>query len=363
MKQTLSVEFKNNTEKNYQIHITDDSFLNLIEEINTATLRQKILFVVSKKVYSLYKCRLNLSEKEILVIPDGEKEKNFKNYTKILKKALELGLTRKDVMIALGGGVIGDLTGFAASSYMRGIDYIQVPTTLLAMVDSSVGGKTAINMGNVKNLVGTFYQPKAVFINTNFLNTLDEKQFRSGLGEILKYAFIEENCGYKHMLFLMEYLTLCTDKLVNKDSLTVIRVIEYCLKLKISIVNQDEKETGLRQVLNLGHTLAHALESKTKYKRFTHGEAVAYGMHFIFDWAYSKNEISYSYYRMSKELLSKYGFEKSLDLSTISTPQEFVDIIKHDKKALLNKITFIVPCDKKKVKNILLEEQEVLKMF
>ena len=188
MKQTLQVNIDNG--KNYLIEISDNSFEKLNRGIDEATKGQKRLIVISKKVYDLYYTRLNFSEDELFILKDGEKEKNYKNYLKIIEKAVELGLTRKDAMVAVGGGVAGDLTGFAASTYMRGIDFIQVPTTLLSAVDSSVGGKTAIDLAEAKNIIGTFYQPKAVFININFLNTLDKRQFMSGLGEVLKYAFI-----------------------------------------------------------------------------------------------------------------------------------------------------------------------------
>ncbi len=357
MRQTLNVEVKN-----YNIIISDDKFSKLMEEIDTLTSGKKRLFVVSKKVYGLYKEQLGLYEGEVFVLKDGEKEKNFKNYIKILERASEMGLTREDVLIAIGGGVVGDITGFAASTYMRGIDYIQVPTTLLAMVDSSVGGKTAIDMKDAKNIVGSFYQPKAVFININFLKTLDKRQYMSGLGEILKYAFIEDNCGYKHSLFLFEYLTLCCEKLLEMEPMTLMRVIEYCLNLKIAVVDKDEKEAGLRKVLNFGHTLAHALEVITKYRKYTHGEAVVCGMFFVLAWAYRTGEISYSYYRLATELLSKYGF-KGCDITSKYTPCSLIEVMKKDKKALKDKITFIIPCDKKKVKEVQLTPTEVFDMF
>ena len=354
MRQILNVEVGN-----YNITLTDDSLAKTIEEVLEMSSEQKHLFVISKKVYKLYKKELNLNENEILVLPDGEKEKNYKNYIKILEKALELGLTRKDVIVGIGGGVIGDIAGYAASTYMRGIDYIQIPTTLLSMVDSSVGGKTAIDLAGVKNVVGTFYQPKAVFININFLRTLDKKQYFSGIGEILKYAFIEDNCNYKHALFLFEYLTLCCNKLINKDSMTLMRVIEYSLNLKIAVVNQDEKEQNLRKILNFGHTFGHALEAKGGFKKFTHGEAVVQGMFFIFKYAYTKNLITYSYYRLANELLEKYCF-KPIDYKKKYQPEELLELMKKDKKASIDKITFIVPIEKKKVKEIKLKSYEIL---
>lgn len=355
MRQSLNVEVKN-----YNIIISDDSFQKLMEEVLSFTNSQKRLFVISKNVYNLYKDELGLCDCEVLILNDGEKEKNFKNYIKILKTAEKIGLTRTDAMIAIGGGVIGDITGFAAATYMRGIDYIQVPTTLLSMVDSSVGGKTAIDMNGIKNIVGTFYQPKQVFININFLETLNKRQFMSGLGEVLKYAFIEDNCGYKHSLFLFEYLTLCCEKLLSFEPMTLMRVIEYCLNLKISVVNQDEKESKLRKILNFGHTLGHALESKGKYKKYLHGEAVVQGIFFIFNYAYAQGLITYSYYRLSMELLSKYGFKSN---NYKYKPSELVEIMRKDKKAQKDKISFIVPCEKKKVKEIKLTPTEVMEMF
>lgn len=361
MKQILNVEIKNNKTVDYKIEITDDNLTKLKEDINLYTSGHKRLFVVSEKVFKIYAKELNLLPCETIVLKDGESQKNLKNYAKILEKCIDIGLTRKDYLIALGGGVIGDLTGFAASTYMRGINFIQVPTTLLSMVDSSVGGKTAIDMGEGKNIVGAFYQPQKVFININFLKTLDKKQYMSGLGEVLKYAFIEDNCGFKHTLFFFEHLTLSCEKLLEREPMNLMRVIEYCLNLKIAVVNQDEKEAGLRKILNFGHTIGHALEAYTKYKKFTHGEAVVYGMFFIFNWAYSKNFISYSYYRMATELLAKYGF-RGIKISKFST-NRLLELMKKDKKATLNKITFIIPIEKKKVKEVSLNIDEVLEML
>ena len=355
MKQILQVDITE--EKKYNIEISDDSFIELSKSINEFTKGQKRLIVISKKVYEIYGKKFDFLEDEYYILKDGEKEKNYSNYLKIIHKAIEKGLSRKDVIIAIGGGVVGDISGFVASTYMRGIDYIQVPTTLLAMVDSSVGGKTAIDLAEAKNIIGTFYQPKAVFININFLNTLDERQFNSGLGEVLKYAFIEENCGYSEQLYLFEFLTLGCSKILQKEPLTLIRVIEYCLKLKIAVVKQDEKESGLRKVLNLGHTFAHALEAITGYKKYTHGEAVIYGMFFILKWAYHKEYITYSDYRLSIELLEKYGFKP---LDKLYPSDKIIEIMRKDKKAVNDKITFIVPISKKKVKELLLSYEETL---
>ena len=358
MKQTLNVEIKNG--KKYKIQISDNSFEKLNRDINEVTEGQKRLVVISKKVYNLYRTNFDFAKDEIFILKDGEKEKNYKNYLKIVEKAIQIGLTRQDVILAVGGGVVGDLAGFVASTYMRGIDFIQIPTTLLSAVDSSVGGKTAIDLVEAKNIIGTFYQPKAVFININFLNTLDKRQYLSGLGEVLKYSFIEDNCEYPSSLYLFEFLTLGCEKILQKEPLTLIRMIEYCLRLKIAVVDKDEKESGLRKILNFGHTYAHALETITKYNKFTHGEAVVYGMFFIIEWAYKNEYITYSYYRLSLELLEKYGFKK---LKKQYEPKKLLEIMQKDKKAANGKITFIVPVEKKKVKEIKLTQPEVLNMF
>ena len=354
MKQTLKVQISDN--KEYLIDISDSGFEKLNQEIYELTKGKKRLVIISRKVYNLYFGDLNFSDDEILIFPDGEKEKNYKNYLKIIDRAFEMGLTRNDVIIAVGGGVVGDIAGFAASTYMRGIDFIQVPTTLLSAVDSSVGGKTGIDLPNGKNILGTFYQPTKVLININFFKTLDEKQFMSGLGEVIKYAFIEESCNYEIPLYLFEFLTLSYEKIVQKEPLTMIRLVEYCLHLKIAVVNQDEKEGGLRKILNFGHTLGHALETITKYKKYTHGEAVVYGMFFIIEWAYKQEYISYSYYKLSLDLLEKYHFTPLKEVYPI---EKIIEIMKKDKKATTDKITFIIPCGKKQVKEVKLTPFDV----
>lgn len=354
MKQTLNVQISD--KKEYLIQISDGSFEELNQEIYELTRNQKRLVVISKRVYKLYSGDLNFDDEEFLILPDGEKEKNYKNYLKIINRAFEMGLTRSDVIIAIGGGVIGDIAGFAASTYMRGIDLIQVPTTILSAVDSSVGGKTGIDLPAGKNIVGTFYQPKRVFININFFKTLDKRQFMSGLGEVLKYAFIEESCKYSSPLYLFEFLTLSCDKILQSEPHTIIRLIDYCLKLKVAVVTVDEKEGGLRKILNFGHTLGHALETITKYRKYTHGEAVVYGMFFVINWAYMQEYINYAYYRLSLDLLNKYGFKPLCKQYPI---ERLVEIMKKDKKATSSKITFIIPSGKKQVTEVKLTPFDV----
>lgn len=355
MKQIL----KTNSSKEYEIEITDEPISEITEQIIKATEGKKRLFVICEKVYKLYSEQIKIPETDgIIILKDGEKEKNYKNYLKIIKKAIETGLTRKDVFVALGGGVTGDITGFASATYMRGAGYIQVPTTLLSAVDSSVGGKTAIDLDCAKNVIGCFYQPDKVIININFLKTLDNRQFLSGLGEVVKYGFIEENCGEN--VELIEFLKSNSEKILKQDNETIISMITKCLTLKTAVVNQDEKEGGLRKVLNLGHTFGHALETITKYKKYTHGEAVICGMKFITDWAYNKGYIDKNYRETFYEILSHFGLNTKIKRYN---PKKLVEIMRKDKKVNGDKIVFIVPCGEKKVIEKELCVEEVLKMF
>src|SRR5574344_2287355 len=192
--QQTTINLSTSTAKTYSIFINDEPIENLFSKLSEILQNKKSVVVISDKVNKLYGKKIKINNSIKFVVKDGEKEKNFDNHKKILNFVIKNKLERKDAIIAIGGGVVGDIAGFVASTYLRGVDFIQIPTTLLACVDSSVGGKVAINTKHGKNLVGAFYQPKAVFCNLNFLTTLDLKQINTGLAEILKYAFIEKSC-------------------------------------------------------------------------------------------------------------------------------------------------------------------------
>lgn len=334
----LSVNLKEK-EKSYPIYINNADISNLknsiLEEIN----HKNYIVVISEKVYKLYSKVLNFPKDKIFILKDGEREKNQKNYIKILNFALQKKLKREDAFIAIGGGVTGDLTGFAASTYMRGLNFIQVPTTLLAATDSSVGGKVAINSDYGKNLIGAFYQPKAVFINVNFLKTLDEKQFKSGLGEVLKYGFIENSCKQNENANLINFLNQNHDKIIAKDILTLKELIKICIELKISVVQEDEKEAGLRKILNYGHTYGHVIETLTRYSKYTHGQTVIEGINFALRLAFSLNLIDKEYKFLCEDLIKKFNYEplqrfdKNKIINTMTT----------DKKATNEHITLILP--------------------
>ena len=331
----------NSNPKTYPIFITNGDIDNLQTQILEQAQSKNYIVVISQKVYKIYGKILNFPKDKIFILKDGEQEKNFNNYQKIMNFALAQKLNRTDSIIAVGGGVVGDLAGFAASTYMRGINFIQVPTTLLACTDSSVGGKTAINTKFGKNLVGTFYQPKAVIINVNFLKTLDDRQFKSGLGEVVKYAFIEKSCQCDEDLNLINFLTANQNKILDRDILTLRELIEICIKLKISVVTKDEKESNLRKILNFGHTYAHAIETLTKYKKYTHGECVIKGILYALEYAFKSGKIDKEYKFLCEDLIKKFEF--------CSIPRfdknKMITLMHSDKKADDNTLTFILPTD------------------
>ena len=258
----------------YNIHISNKIFSkNILNKyINK---KNKVLIItddgIPKKHLLSLKKNINVKKVHTYVLRKGEKSKSFNAYQKILNELVKLKFDRSDCLIAFGGGVVGDITGFVASSYLRGIKFIQIPTTLLAQVDSSVGGKTGINLPQGKNLVGAFYNPKAVFVSTHFLNTLSVNEYKSGLGEVVKYALI----GNKKLKGIIEKNT---EKIINKNESTLKVLIEESIKTKSKIVTKDEKESGIRAILNFGHTFGHAIEAFNNYKNITHGAAITLGM-------------------------------------------------------------------------------------
>ncbi len=338
----------NITEKaayDYPIFIGENLLENAQEYISKYIQAKKLLVVTNETIINLYPNSLKLENAEFLVLKDGEQYKNFDTYKQILDKALEIKLERKDAFVAFGGGVIGDITGFCAATYLRGIDFVQIPTTLLAQVDSSVGGKVAINTDFGKNLVGAFYQPKLVLADTSTLKTLDNRQFKTGLAEVLKYAFIEKTAMCNFNFF--EFLTSNVNLIKERNSNALKEMIKICCEIKAQVVKVDEQEKGLRAILNFGHTYAHAIEKVTNYTHYTHGEAVAIGMRFALDLAKLKNLITNDYYNASISLLSKYALTYLLSASI--KKEELIEAMAFDKKVVDNKIRFVLPVEKGKV--------------
>ena len=236
----------------------------------------------------------------------GESSKSLGNFQKIINFLIEQQFDRSDAIIAVGGGVVGDISGYVASSYLRGIQFIQIPTTLLAQVDSSVGGKTAINISAGKNLVGAFYNPKGVIIDTSSLHSLPTREFRAGLAEVIKYGLIQN----KKLLSLLSHNIV---NILGRQPGIVEQIIYESLKTKSKIVTQDEKETGIRAILNFGHTFGHAIEAHEKYKKILHGEAVAKGMLVASKISCLEGCMSEKDFLKISALLEAYGFDLSLD--------------------------------------------------
>lgn len=284
---------------------------------------------VNKYYGNLVKEKLSSFDVKILVMPHGEKTKSFDNLKVIFKEMTNFKMTRKDLLITLGGGVIGDLGGFVASTYMRGIDFIQIPTSLLAMVDSSVGGKVAVDLEEGKNLIGSFYQPKAVFIDPDFLNTLTDEYFIDGMAEVIKYGLIKDKELFNK---LKNY--------ENKDELmnNIEEVIYNCLKIKGEIVEKDVFDKGDRMLLNFGHTLGHAIEKLYNYETYSHGLAVAIGMYLITVISEKRGLTNSGISLQVKEILEKYNlpitFEKNIS--------DLVDIIALDKKNMGKELNIIL---------------------
>ena len=288
--------------------------------------------------YQLYNMMTHLYGNYIYeyIINPGEDSKSLEDYERIVSYCKKVNLSRKSLIIALGGGVVGDLAGFVAATYMRGIDYVQIPTSLLAQVDSSIGGKTGINLGNSKNIIGAFHQPKMTFINVESLKTLPEKEYLSGMGEVIKYALIKD-------YGLLNYLIDNYEGILDIKTSTMINMVRRCAQIKADIVNEDEKEGGLRKILNLGHTFAHGIE---KLCNISHGESVTIGINMAFKLSLRKNLIDQEYYNKFLELCEKFKLPLTFNYED---EKEIFNIMKNDKKNSFNKINLVLPVGKGKV--------------
>jgi 3-dehydroquinate synthase len=265
--------------RSYEVHVEHGLLKKAGSLVRSVCSSDKIMVLSTKAIYRLYGKTLfkSLRSKGFKVypflIPDGERYKNEITLFKVLRQMARLSFQRDACLLALGGGVVGDLGGFAASIYMRGIQFVQCPTTFLAQVDAGIGGKTAIDFNGIKNLIGSFYQPKVVLADTSVLKTLSNRQMRTGLAEVIKYAIIQDEKMFK-------YLESQLDAVINRDPKTLVELIGRSCQIKAQIVSEDEHEGGKRAWLNYGHTLGHALEAYFNYDVLTHGEAIAYGMMF-----------------------------------------------------------------------------------
>ncbi|MDX2082863.1 MAG: 3-dehydroquinate synthase [Rickettsiales bacterium] len=303
----------------------------------------KIFIITDEKIAKLHLTTLKqvLNESQInsetIITESGEQAKSFASLEKICEEILQKNIDRKSLIIAFGGGVIGDLSGFIASILLRGIDFIQIPTTLLAAVDSSVGGKTAINSKSGKNLIGSFYQPQLVITDLNFLKTLPKRQLLSGYAEVLKYALIQDQNFF-------DFLTKNYQKIFSYDQEILAEIIKKSCQSKSDIVSQDERENGIRALLNFGHTFGHVFETETNYSdEILHGEAVAIGMLMAAKMSLNFKMISENKFDEIKSHLINCGFV--IDPKKIRRNWNLENLIEHlykDKKNEDGNLTFIL---------------------
>jgi len=265
-------------------------------------------------------------------MPDGERFKTLKTVESLAEELLKAGADRNSVLVAFGGGVVGDVTGLLASLYMRGLDFVQVPTTLLAQVDAAVGGKTGVDLKQGKNLLGTFHHPRVVIIDPLLLSTLPEREFRAGLFEVLK-------CGVIRDPAIFEFMEQNRESILNRNAASLERVISASVKVKAEVVAADERESGLRRILNFGHTLGHALEAETGYRRVLHGEAVAWGMLAATIIAEESGRLEKATARRIIAAVQGYAMWPRFDASA----RNILRRLAHDKKTLNGVVHFVLP--------------------
>lgn len=324
--------------KDYQISIGENALAKCESQIHQIVGERGVCIVTNQGIADHYlsaaKSLFSNSQKlDVVVLPDGEKFKNLETLSRIFDALLENKHHRTSVLVALGGGVVGDMTGFAAASYQRGIDFIQIPTTLLAQVDSSVGGKTGVNHRLGKNMIGAFHQPKTVIIDLNVLHTLPQRELSAGIAEIIKYGLIADADFY-------QWLENHMDDLMSLDSESLAYAIERSCQIKAEIVAKDERESGVRAYLNFGHTFGHAIENAKGYGTFLHGEAVAVGMVMALDLSIRMGWVSDTEKSRLVKLLesAKLPVVAPNDIST----ETFLSLMSGDKKVLDGKIRLVL---------------------
>ena len=332
---------EHDSSRSYDIEIERGLLDSLGVRMAELGLGKRCALITNPTVGALYRERAEASLKNagflpiVIEMPDGEEYKNLKEISKVYDRLLKERLERDSAIIALGGGVVGDMAGFVASTYLRGVPFIQLPTTLLAQVDSSVGGKTGVNHALGKNLIGAFYQPRAVYVDPNLLTTLDEREIRAGLAEVVKYGILWDSSFF-------EVLESKGASLTDTSSDGIIELIERSCAIKAEVVGEDEREGGVRAILNLGHTFGHAIEALTAYSRYKHGEAVAIGMVMAGEFALKLDVCSADVPKRIEALLKAIGLPTSVEGLEVS-PKEFLEVMKLDKKVKAGTLRFVLP--------------------
>lgn len=315
---------------------------NIWNELKDYTKRDNFVLITDENIYKLYKDdieRLLNGKDNIHLIKSGEKNKSLDELVRIYDFLITKDIDRKGIIFSLGGGMVGDLVGFAASTFKRGINYVQIPTTLLSQVDSSIGGKTGIDYKGYKNIIGSFYVPLETLIDIKFIKTLSKREITSGLGEIIKYGIISD---YSFLRYVQENI----EKIYSRDEDILSYIVEKSVEIKSSIVKMDKLDLNLRQILNFGHTIGHSIESLFNYENYYHGEAVIIGMIYESYIAYRKGLIDFDYYNEIRNtlinLIDPYKFnEEEVNI--------LLDFMRNDKKNKDGKIGFILPITKGKV--------------
>jgi 3-dehydroquinate synthase len=297
--------------------------------------KRRVFVVSSPEIWRLWGSQLLSGftvAPTLLSVPAGEQHKRMATVERLLEEMAEAGADRGSVLIAFGGGVIGDMTGFLAATYMRGVPYVQVPTTLLSQVDSSVGGKTGVNLAAGKNLAGAFYHPLAVFADIDTLETLPEAELRAGLQESVKAGIIRDRK-------LFDYMETESAKILAGDKTALARVVADSVQMKADVVHADEREGGLRMILNLGHTLGHAIEAATEYKALLHGEAVAWGMLAAMAIAKRRGLVTEAEHDQVERVVKMYGPLKRFH----ADPVQLVALTAKDKKNRDGARSYVLP--------------------
>ena len=300
------------------------------------------LIVTNTTVGPLYAARLQralharFKSVHIVILPDGEEFKTWQPLNLIFDSLLSNGCDRKTVLFALGGGVVGDMTGFAAASYMRGVPFVQVPTTLLAQVDSSVGGKTGINHPRGKNMIGAFYQPQLVVCDLDTLKTLPQRELSAGLAEVIKYGPIAD-------MAFFDWIETHLGALLARDAAALAHAVKRCCEIKAWVVGQDERESGLRAILNFGHTFGHAIEAGLGYGKWLHGEAVGCGMVMAAHLSHRLGLVSADFVARIANLVQQAGLPViGPKLSNSDNAGRYLELMRVDKKAVAGEIRFVV---------------------
>jgi 3-dehydroquinate synthase len=324
----------------YSVVIGSGAIAAMSDEMAAARLAERRLLVSSHKVWELHGHRFRHlgADRTPILVEDGERFKNLNTVARVFDAFVKAHADRSTVVVAVGGGVIGDLVGFAAATFLRGIPVVHVPTTLLAQVDSAIGGKTGVNHPLGKNLIGAFHSPSLVVADPQVLGTLPRREFRAGLYEVIKYGIISEPA-------LLDRMRDTMPAIFNRDAGAVIPLVSASCRIKAAVVSADERESGLRRILNFGHTVGHALEAVTKYKRFRHGEAVGYGMLAALAIGVARGVTPRALGEEVDALITQLGPLPSVaDISS----KEVLAAIKRDKKVVSGTLHFIAASDRGK---------------